>query len=329
MERLPELTPDHRVVVELSELRLPTLSRGTTVAAYTNVTADHLDRHGTLEAYRAVKRRLAELVDPDGALVLNDDDPVVAIYGSATEARVIPYRRGEVPVGGLGVAHGWIVGDAIEPLADAAARGAEWFPAGASCRSTSWGARRPQHLQRHGRFGRRAAVRHLARGHPPRRRGVHRGGAPARAGLGLEGVRFINDSQGTQPDAVVAALRAFDGPVVLIAGGRDKGVDLTDLAAVAAQRAHAAVLIGESGVAMERLFRDAGLETTVRSSTLGRPSRRPTGWPGSHRGHERDRHGPAEPGRGQLRHVRGLRGSWPGLPGGGEAAVRRLIEERG
>ncbi|MBA2757566.1 MAG: hypothetical protein H0U37_09025, partial [Chloroflexi bacterium] len=46
VERLPDLTPDHRVVYELSELQLPTLSRGTTVAVYTNVTADHLDRHG-------------------------------------------------------------------------------------------------------------------------------------------------------------------------------------------------------------------------------------------------------------------------------------------
>jgi len=73
VERLLELTPEHRVVIELSELQLPTLSRGTTVAVYTNVTSDHLDRHGSLEAYRAVKRRLAELVDPDGALVLLPD----------------------------------------------------------------------------------------------------------------------------------------------------------------------------------------------------------------------------------------------------------------
>ena len=42
----------------------------------------------------------------------------------------------------------------------------------------------------------------------------------------VDGVRFINDSQGTQPDAVIAALAAFPAPVVLIAGGRDKGVDL-------------------------------------------------------------------------------------------------------
>src|SRR5450759_1548051 len=94
VERLPELTPEHRVVIELSELQMPTLSRGTTVAVYTNVTSDHLDRHGSLEAYRAVKRRLAELVDPDGALVLNADDPVVAAYAQLGTAPVVTYRRG-------------------------------------------------------------------------------------------------------------------------------------------------------------------------------------------------------------------------------------------
>src|SRR5207249_2379553 len=51
----------------------------------------------------------------------------------------------------------------------------------------------------------------------------------------IDGVRFINDSQGTQPDAVIAALRAFDGPIVLIAGGRDKGIDLSALAPVVAE----------------------------------------------------------------------------------------------
>ncbi len=63
----------------------------------------------------------------------------------------------------------------------------------------------------------------------------------------VDGVRFINDSQGTQPDAVIAALRSFPRPLVLIAGGRDKGVDLSGLGPVAAERADAAVLIGESG----------------------------------------------------------------------------------
>ena len=84
----------------------------------------------------------------------------------------------------------------------------------------------------------------------------------------VDGVRFINDSQGTQPDAVIAALRAFPRPLVLIAGGRDKGVDLSGLGPVAAERADAAVLIGESGPALAALFRESGVARVYQVATL-------------------------------------------------------------
>lgn len=266
VERLPDLTPEHRVVVELSELQLPTLSRGTTVAAYTNVTADHLDRHGTIEAYQRVKRRLAELVDRAGATVINLDDPVVATFQSASAARVVAYLRSEAPRGGLGVSHGWIVADTIERLAvaggGAAPAGrilplAELAIPGAHNASNALAAVASALL-----FGiEPAAIRRAAAAFA----GVeHRLERVAEFG----GVRYINDSQGTQPDAVIAALRAFDGPIVLIAGGRDKGVDLAELATVVGRRAAGAVLIGESGPRLERMFRDAGLATTERADTL-------------------------------------------------------------
>ena len=269
VERLPELTPRHRVVVELSELQLPTLSRGTTVAVYTNVTSDHLDRHGTLEAYRAVKRRLAELVDPAGALVLNADDPVVSGYADATRARVVRYRRGAVPAGGLGVADGWLVADPIEPVASPGGTSVTGF-AGGRIMPVSELAIAGAHNVSNALAAMAAAllfgldpeeIRHAAAAFE----GVeHRLERVAE----IDGVRFINDSQGTQPDAVIAALRAFDSPIVLIAGGRDKGVDLGELAAVVAERAAAAVLIGESGPELERLFHRAGLARIERAPSL-------------------------------------------------------------
>jgi UDP-N-acetylmuramoylalanine--D-glutamate ligase len=78
----------------------------------------------------------------------------------------------------------------------------------------------------------------------------------------------VNDSQGTQPDAVIAALRAFEAPIVLIAGGRDKDVDLSALGQVVAERAAAAVVIGESGPDLEQRFRAAGLGRIERATTL-------------------------------------------------------------
>ena len=253
VERLPDLRPDDRVVIELSELQLPTLSRGTHVAVYTNVTSDHLDRHGTLEAYRAVKRRLAELVDPDGAIVLNDDDPVVAGYAAGARARVIRYRIGEPPPGGVGVVDGRIVhagGPDVMAVDELAIPGRHNLSNALAAAAVGlFFGLGPDAI-------RRAAATF---------QGVEHRLEPVAT---IDGVRFVNDSQGTQPDAVIAALRAFDPPIVLIAGGRDKGVDLSELPPVVAERAFGAVLIGESGPDLAARFRAAGLARTEHAATL-------------------------------------------------------------
>jgi UDP-N-acetylmuramoylalanine--D-glutamate ligase len=269
VERLPELTPEHRVVYELSELQLPTLSRGTTVAVYTNVTSDHLDRHVSLEAYRAVKGRLAELVPSDGALVLNAEDPVVAGYAGLGAGATVLYRRDRPPPGGIGVVDGWIVADRVWRL-PLAGRGtattgadgrimpvAELGVPGAHNVSNALAAVAVGLLLGVAPDGIRDAAAAF--------KGVEHRLEPVAV---IDGVRFVNDSQGTQPDAVIAALRAFEAPIVLIAGGRDKGVDLDELVAVVAERATAAVVIGETGPDLERRFRAAGLERVERAGSM-------------------------------------------------------------
>jgi UDP-N-acetylmuramoylalanine--D-glutamate ligase len=273
VERLSELTADDRVVFELSELQLPTLSRGTTVAVYTNVTADHLDRHGSLAAYRRAKRRLADLVDPDGALVLNLDDPVVATYAAGARAPIVGYRLGEPPPGGLGVVDGWIRANGVRRLGPAA--GGPGVSVGLA---VATGPVLPvAELGIPGRHNISNALAAVASGllfglEPA----AIRASAAAFQGVEhrletvavIDGVRYVNDSQGTQPDAVAAALRAFEPPIVLIAGGRAKGIDLTELAPVVAERAVAAVLIGESGPDLEGLFAAAGLRSIERVGSL-------------------------------------------------------------
>ncbi|MBA3875691.1 MAG: UDP-N-acetylmuramoyl-L-alanine--D-glutamate ligase [Anaerolinea sp.] len=269
VERLPELTPGHRAVIELSELQLPTLSRGTTVAVYTNVTIDHLDRHGSLATYRRVKRRLAELVDPGGALVLNAEDPVVGAYAGLGTAPALMYRAERPVPGGVGVVDGWIVGAGVQRLPIAGGGPAAVGPGGRimpvdELAIPGW----------HNVSNALAAIGvALLFGVAPdaiRRAAASFTGVEHRletVAVASE-VRYVNDSQGTQPDAVIAALRAFPTPIVLIAGGRDKGVDLSELARVVAERAAAAVLIGESAEAMAAQFGAAGLERVERAGTL-------------------------------------------------------------
>jgi UDP-N-acetylmuramoylalanine--D-glutamate ligase len=284
LERLGELTPEHRVVYELSELQLPTLSRGTTVAVYTNVTSDHLDRHGTVEAYRRVKRRLAELLDPGGALVLNAEDPVVSEYLGIGPVQTVQYRRDRPLPGGLGVVDGWIVADRVARLGIAGGGVASTGQDGRIMPTDELGI--PGHHNVSNALAAVAAGLLFGVESPAIREaaaaftGVEHRLEPVAL---VDGVRFVNDSQGTQPDAVIAALRAFDPPIVLIAGGRDKGVDLRELIRVAANRAVAAVVIGESGPDLGRRLTDAGVpivqpaasmsEAVQRADALARAAR--------------------------------------------------------
>jgi UDP-N-acetylmuramoylalanine--D-glutamate ligase len=275
VERLPELTPDHRVVLELSELQLPTLSRGTDVAVFTHVTSDHLDRHGNVEAYRAVKRRLAELTRASGRLVLNAEDPVIAGYSSAGPAEAVFYGRGGPLPGGVGVREGWIVADSVERLpqvgsgtAGTGPQGrvlplAEVIMPGAHNTSNVLAAVAVGLLFGIAPDGIRAAVASFT--------GVeHRLETVGIVG----GVVFVNDSMGTQPDAVTAALRSFEPPIVLIAGGRSKDVPLDDLAAEVARRTAAVVLIGETAEQMSELFLHAGVRHIERATDMDDAVRR-------------------------------------------------------
>ncbi len=279
VERLPELTAEHRVVLELSELQLPTLSRGTTVAVYTHVTQDHLDRHGTVAAYRAVKRILAELVDPDGALVLNAEDPVSAAYAGLTVTPSILYRRSRPIPGGVGIVDGWVVSGGIAPLPVVAGSGAgeDGQPARAAAVGPSGRILPVDEIPLPGAHNvsnvLAAVAVGLLFGIAPdgiRRavatfRGVEHRLEPVAE---IDGILFVNDSQGTQPDAVIAALRSFAKPLVLIAGGRDKGVPLDALAREAAERATAVVLIGENAPLLESELERAGHSHVERAPTL-------------------------------------------------------------
>lgn len=269
IDELAALTPENRVVVELSELQLPTLSRGTTVGVYTNVTSDHLDRHGSLDAYRTVKRRLAELVAADGAVVLNADDAVVASFAAASPAPAVSYTTGHARPGGLGVEAGWIVANGVSRLS----------LAGGGLATTLEGGRivALDDLAIPGRHNISNALAATAVGllfgiEPVAIRVAVRGFRGVEHRLEtvavIDGVRFVNDSQGTQPDAVIAALQAFEPPIVLIAGGRDKGVDLSALAREVGSRAAAAVVIGESGPDLARQFEAAGLARIERADDL-------------------------------------------------------------
>ncbi|MGH2428432.1 MAG: UDP-N-acetylmuramoyl-L-alanine--D-glutamate ligase [Candidatus Limnocylindria bacterium] len=242
IEEAASLGPDEWAVLELSELQLPTISRGAELALYTNVGADHLDRHGSVEAYRAVKARLAELTAPSGRVVLNHDDAGCRELGERLRPESLAWYGLARPGRGETEAwideDGWLVlaGTRLLPAAEVPLPGRHML---GNVLCAALGA-----LLADVPPGDTAAAIRAFPGVPHRLETVGE----------RDGVRFVNDSMATIPAAAIAAIEAFDSPVVVIAGGSDKGLDYGELAGVVASRCRAAVLIGETAAQLERLL---------------------------------------------------------------------------
>lgn len=271
-----EAPPGGFVVAEISSFQLETVHDfRPRVAVLTNVTPDHLDRHPTLEEYFAAKARLFALQGPEDAAVFSADDPESARMAALLEAGELPPWLPEFPVPAQPARPRILRFSARGPVE----RGAWYQDAhlwyrdrGEAERLLPWGfAGLPgPHNLANGLAAVTAArwlgasveeMRRAFEEHHPLHHRLEEVGAPG-------GVRFVDDSKATNPGSVEAALESFAEPIHLIAGGKDKGTDFHDLAAVIARRAHSLLLIGEAADRLEAEARAAGMERIHRCSTL-------------------------------------------------------------
>jgi UDP-N-acetylmuramoylalanine--D-glutamate ligase len=195
-------------------------------AALLNVAPDHLDRHGSLEAYRDAKLRIFENMDRED----------LAIAPDGTSART------------SGAAMQHVDTSAGPDVAAWDAAGALHLPEhGEICRwsdVTLRGAHNRQNMMVAAALAAHAGVTTAAiadglASFPGVRHRLEECGT-------AQGVVFVNDSKATNPAATVAALDAYPSGVRLIAGGRAKGTSFDDLAAAARSAVEAAYLIGEA-----------------------------------------------------------------------------------
>jgi len=237
------------------------------VAVVLNVTPDHLDRHGSVEAYAATKERILCRQEPTDAAVLSFDDPLVRAMADRTRARVVPFStRGPLERGACLDTGAALLREPGRPplrvpLADLRLEGAHNRENALAALAAVWA------------FGvdplRAASALAGFQGLPHR----------AEAVASVRGVLYVNDSKGTNPGAACRALEGFAGPLVWIAGGRDKGLDFSELAACAEGRVRAVVLIGEAADKLAaalagrvEVHRAAALDEAVkRAAELARP----------------------------------------------------------
>jgi UDP-N-acetylmuramoylalanine--D-glutamate ligase len=243
-EAVPDISPEGYAVVEVSSFQLESVEEfAPHIAVILNITPDHLDRYDNFDGYKRAKYRIAESQRDNDFLILNADDSVTDEKEISTNAgklffsisRMLPtgvFKRGETLVGIVGGKEHIIVETnriripGPHNLQNAAAASLAALLSGVEA----------------------AVIGEALRRFP----GVEHRLEDVET---IAGIRFVNDSKATNVDSVCSALRSFEAPVYLIAGGRDKGGDFRPIIDYGRGKIKEIVLIGE---ARKKIFETLG-----------------------------------------------------------------------
>ena len=242
------------LVVEVSSFQLEVIEDfRPRFSVLLNITEDHLDRYPSYAEYIEAKMRIFSNQDSGDTAVLNKDDPIVMKFSERVKARKVLFSRKEELNEGT-FAHGQTVSlrlggkEENYPLDKAFLKGVHNVEnmMAAITVARLFGSSKEAIQKVLNRF----------KGLEHRLEFVRE----------IEGIRFYDDSKGTNVGSVVKSLQSFSGPVILIAGGKDKNGDLSPLRDLIQNRVKHLILIGE---AKERMGRElGGLTTTTMTKTL-------------------------------------------------------------
>ncbi len=231
---LAEMSPDDLIIMELSSFQLELWDDlSPAIAAVLNITPNHLDRHKTMGRYTAAKSNILRSQGPDGVAVLSADDPGALAIRDFVRGRLRLFSRREPVDDGAYVADGqiWLSGPggrrALCPVSAIRLRGGHNVLNALAAAALAESVGVPDVAIVEG-------LRTFA-GVPHRLEMVRE----------LDGVKYINDSIATAPERALAALAAYDEPIILLAGGRDKDMIWDEWARQVAQRVKHVVLFGE------------------------------------------------------------------------------------
>jgi len=249
---------DSWLITETSSFQLETISRfKPAISAILNLTPDHMDRHETMEKYMDAKKRIYENQESSDFFIVNWDDKPLLEYTKDCRAKVIPFSRKEVLPLGAFVLEDQIVVRNLEGETFVICHKDQLQIPGAHNLENALCA---------------AAITYFA------------GIDPAVIGktlvgfLGVEhrmefcgeinGVRYINDSKGTNPDASIKAIEAINGDIVLIAGGYDKGSTFEEFIGAFNGKVKALILLGKTGPKIKETAEKAGVTNIIMAKDM-------------------------------------------------------------
>ena len=253
LEFVDELQPTDRVVLELSSFQLQDLDQSPHIAVVLSVTEDHLDYHADRAEYVDAKKPICRYQKPGDILVVNQDCPTARTFAEESSAALWAFSTTTPSIPGAWIADGQLWAccpgaqpSAICPVDDIPLRGQHnWSNvAAAVAGALAFGASATHFAE---------AIRSF-KGLPHRLEYVAE----------RDGVTYYNDSLATTVDAACAAIRAFDAPLLLIAGGASKGADFSTLGtAIAEANVRAVLLIGQEAPRIAAALQQAGAGEVV------------------------------------------------------------------
>jgi len=231
-----EMGPSDLAILEISSFQLEQVTNSPHIAAILNITPNHLDRHGTMEAYAAAKARMLEFQSPGDLSILGRDDPGSWKLAEKVKGRLFSFGFSPLPAGQDG----------------AYVENEKFY-----LRESGHITRLPveNHIELRGEHNRlnvlaACAIAHAAGFSPQDMEAGIAGfkGVPHRLEFvrTWRGAQWYNDSIATAPERTLAAIQSFSGPLILLLGGRDKNLPWEDLAKRVRQRVDHVILFGEA-----------------------------------------------------------------------------------
>ena len=233
---LDEIQMTDIVVLELSSFQLELMTISPAIAAITNITPNHLDRHGTMEAYTTAKANILAFQTSENIAVLNREDPGAWNLHDTVQGKLLTFGLHELPknMNGSYLRNGELTirqensDEVICPFESVHLRGEHNILNALAACAIAYAAEFSSEAIRKGI--------EQVKGIPHRLEYIRR----------WHGAAWYNDSIATTPERTLAAIRAFDGPLVLLLGGRDKKLPWEELAAEVHDRVDHIILFGEA-----------------------------------------------------------------------------------
>ena len=236
-------------ILEISSFQLDQMTISPNIAAILNITPNHLDRHGTMDAYTASKTRILEFQSKKDAAILGHDDKGTWNLRNKVKGKLFTFSLHKLEEG----LDGAYVDDDLLNLR----HGNMYLPLTLREKIALRGDHNVLNVLAAFAIGHAAGFTLDAmleavedfRGVPHRLEFVRE----------LRGVRWYNDSIATAPERSMAAIRSFDEPIVLLLGGHDKNLPWEDLVRLMGERVDHVVLFGEAAEKIEGTVNRLGL----------------------------------------------------------------------